>query len=162
MQIAEAVSHSAATYHQNERLLARSFAGLTDEEWLKQPDARCNHLLWILGHVLGARGTVLRLLGTEWSKPWFPLFARGAKLAEAGQYPSHQELEAALQEVTGVLAKALAAASTETLAAPAPAKIPSFDGTLGGTVEFLAYHETYHVGQAAYLRTWMGHDGVTG
>jgi hypothetical protein len=26
----------------------------------------------------------------------------------------------------------------------------------------MAYHETYHVGQAAYLRCWLGHKGLMG
>jgi hypothetical protein len=29
-------------------------------------------------------------------------------------------------------------------------------------VGFLAFHEAYHVGQAAYLRRWLGHDGPVG
>jgi len=48
------------------------------------------------------------------------------------------------------------------LSAPPPGKLPSFDGKISGSVAFLAFHETYHVGQAAYLRTWLGHEGVAG
>jgi uncharacterized damage-inducible protein DinB len=41
-------------------------------------------------------------------------------------------------------------------------KVPSADGTLGGVINFLAYHDTYHTGQVAYLRCWLGHSGVAG
>ena len=27
---------------------------------------------------------------------------------------------------------------------------------------FMAFHETYHVGQTSYLRRWLGHEGVAG
>jgi len=36
------------------------------------------------------------------------------------------------------------------------------DGTTGGVINFLAFHETYHVGQLAYLRCWLGHEGPQG
>jgi hypothetical protein len=29
-------------------------------------------------------------------------------------------------------------------------------------VDFMAYHETYHVGQLAYLRAWLGKPGAMG
>ena len=31
-----------------------------------------------------------------------------------------------------------------------------------GVVNFLAIHETYHVGQASYLRGWLRHKGLIG
>ena len=39
---------------------------------------------------------------------------------------------------------------------------PDADGKLCGTVNFMALHETYHVGQAAYVRSWLGKPGVMG
>jgi hypothetical protein len=33
---------------------------------------------------------------------------------------------------------------------------PSFDGKVSGLVAFLAFHETYHVGQVSYLKKWLG------
>ena len=39
---------------------------------------------------------------------------------------------------------------------------PSADGKISGVINFLAIHETYHVGQVSYLRSWMGHKGVMG
>ena len=39
---------------------------------------------------------------------------------------------------------------------------PCLDGKLSGLINFMALHETYHVGQAAYVRSWLGHPGVMG
>jgi hypothetical protein len=39
---------------------------------------------------------------------------------------------------------------------------PSSDGKESGIVDFLAIHETYHIGQASYLRGWLGHKGLMG
>jgi uncharacterized damage-inducible protein DinB len=90
------------------------------------------------------------------------LFERGSNPGDAGKYPSPEELVAAWQEVKAELSAALEEASEEALAAPGPEKIPSFDGKLSGTLAFMAWHEGYHVGQAAYLRRWLGHGQVAG
>jgi DinB superfamily len=101
-------------------------------------------------------------LGTEWSLPWLGLFARGAKLDDSAAHPSPDTLMDAWREVSGVLAGALENASEDLLSQPSTQGPPSADGKVSGVVRFLAYHETYHVGQAAYLRCWLGHKGMMG
>lgn len=162
MPIAERISTAASCFERNDSVLNKCLEGLSHEEWLRQPSETSNHLLWIAGHIVWARSAVMRILGTEWSQPWLPLFARGAKLGEAAQYPRSEDVTAALAESNGALTAALEAASADALAVPGPAGIPSLDGTLGGTVSFLAYHESGHVGQVVYLRSWLKHGGVTG
>ena len=90
------------------------------------------------------------------------MFARGAKIPEISQYPSPEEILLGWQEVSAHLKTALEGATDVVLSAPAPEKSPSFDGKVGGMVAFLAFHEAYHVGQAAYLRCWMGRSQIFG
>jgi uncharacterized damage-inducible protein DinB len=98
----------------------------------------------------------------EWSKPWVSHFGRGAKKENTGQYPSPQEMLAAFEEVSAALTAGLENASAEAMAAAAPPKTPPNDGTIGGILDFMAFHETYHVGQVAFLRCWLGHEGPQG
>lgn len=162
MPIASPIASAAHTYRQNEKILGKTFLGLTPEEWQRRPGETSNPILWVVGHVIWARSLVLGVLGSSWTRPWLPLFVRGAKLGEPAQYPSPDELLLAWQEVSESLTAALEGATEEALSAPAPEKMPTVDGKVSGVVGFLAFHETYHVGQAAYIRTWLGHDGVTG
>lgn len=162
MPIPAVIAATASTYRFNGDFLAKSYAGLTDEEWVRRPNETSNNVLWIVGHVAWARAAVLGLLGSPWSKPWLKEFARGSKLGDPEQYPTPQELDVAWQEATAALTAAFEQATPEALAAPAPERIPSFDGTVGGTIGFLAFHESLHVGQAAYLRRWLGHEGTMG
>jgi hypothetical protein len=90
------------------------------------------------------------------------MFARGAKCEDGAAYPSPDTLLDAWREVSGVLAGALDAVSEEALAQPATKGPPSTDGKESGIVDFLAIHETYHIGQASYLRGWLGHKGLMG
>jgi uncharacterized damage-inducible protein DinB len=162
MPVEGRIASAVQTFRQNANLLEKSFSDLRREEWLRRPAEGSNPVLWIVGHVIWARSRVLALLGEEWTRPWLPSFARGATLVEDAQYPSPEELMTAWHDVTLHLIAALDAAPPDALAVPVGEKSPSYDGTVGGMVTFLASHETYHVGQVAYLRCWLGHEGVVG
>lgn len=146
----------------NANLLEKSCRDLSRQEWRRRPAEASNPVLWIVGHIIWNRSRALAMLGEEWTRPWLPLFARGAALSDDAQYPAAEELMAAWHDVAAHLTAALDAAAGETLAAPVAEKSPSYDGTVGGMVAFLAFHETYHVGQVSYLRCWLGHEGVVG
>jgi uncharacterized damage-inducible protein DinB len=149
-------------FRQNTNQLEKSFSDLRREEWLRRPAEGSNPVLWIVGHLVWARSRVLATLGEEWTRPWLPLFARGAALDADSAYPSPDEIMTAWHDVTLHLTASLDAAPADALAAPVGERSPSYDGTVAGMVTFLAVHETYHVGQVAYLRRWLGHDGVVG
>ena len=163
MPIPASIAHAAEDYRFNGRFLMNSVKDLPDEDWLKRPNATSNHIAWIVGHVIWARKGVLGRLGKEWSAPWLGMFARGAKLDEAVAYPSPQTLMDAWRAAGAALNEALENASDEAMAQPTtPPSPPSADGKVSGVIRFLAYHESYHVGQVAYLRTWLGHKGLMG
>jgi uncharacterized damage-inducible protein DinB len=162
MPVASQIAQANGSFRFNADLLDKSLEGVTAEEWGRCPCESSNSLTWIAGHIVWARSRTLAMMGTEWSKPWLPLFARGSKQAEAGDCPSSDEILAAWNEVKAVLDGALENASAEKLNAPGPERVPSFDGKLSGTIAFMANHESYHVGQAAYLRRWLGHGQISG
>ncbi len=162
MPVPSQLVHAAASFRMNAGLLDKSIDGLTAAEWNARPGAQGNAMIWIAGHIVWARSRAMLLLGKEWSRPWLDLFQRGSNPGDAAQYPAPEEIVAGWKDAQAALGAALESASAEALSGPGPEKIPSFDGKLSGVVSFLAWHEGYHVGQAAYLRSWMGHGGVAG
>ena len=162
MPVPDSIAIAALSFNQNATFLKKNLDGLTDEEWTRKPDGATNDILWIVGHVTWARGAVLKRLGDDWSKPWFSHFGRGAKTGDQVAYPTPQEVLAAWDESSARLNAAMESVADEVLAAPATNGPPSADGKISGIVNFLAYHETYHLGQASYLRGWLGHPGVMG
>jgi uncharacterized damage-inducible protein DinB len=162
MPIPAAVASAAENYRFNSGFLAKMVGDLSPEEWLRRPDNRSNHIAWIVGHVIWARKQILARLGTEWSQPWLGSFARGMKCEDAAAYPSSDALLDAWREVSGVLASALDSVTEDALSQPVASGPPSADGKVSGVVNFLAIHETYHIGQASYLRGWLGHRGLMG
>jgi uncharacterized damage-inducible protein DinB len=90
------------------------------------------------------------------------VFARGAARADQTQYPAVGEVRNVWNEVSAKLLDCLSNAPAELLEKTPSPGAPSFDGKLSGLVAFLAFHETYHVGQVSYLRKWLGYGQSVG
>ena len=162
MPVASCIAGAAYSFKMNNEGMKKAVEGLTDEEWLRRPSETSNHLLWIVCHMIWARGNTLGFLGSPWSKPWWPLFGRGAKLTNSADYPTPEEAVQAFGEVSALLETALSEVSEAALAEATTLKVPNCDGKLSGVINFMAYHDTYHAGQVAYVRCWLGHSGVAG
>lgn len=152
MPVALEMTTTAHIFDRNQSLLAKSLDGLTAEQWVMRPQDSANSALWILGHIVWSRSRALHMIGYTWTKPWLSLFARGSKPLSASEYPSASEVIDAWEDLCVSFPAALETAPESALAQPAQQPSPSFDGTIGGMISFLAMHESYHVGQLVYVR----------
>lgn len=162
MPVPAVIAVGAQQYQHNTGFLAKMAGDLTPDEWLSRPDVHSNHIAWIVGHVIWTRKMLLGRLGFEWSRPWLDLFIRGVKIDSSAAYPAPDELLEAWRETGIALAERLEAVSEEWLATPAVKGPPSPDGKESGIINFLAWHETYHIGQVSYVRGWLGKSGLMG
>ena len=162
MPLANRIAGAAHTFNQNSVFLKKSVEDLSDEEWRKRPNDSSNHMLWIVCHMAWARTMLLKRLGNDWSTTWMPLFARGAKCADTPECPSPADAMKAWEESCAQLAAAMESATQEKLNTAVTQGPPTADGKISGVVDFMAYHETYHLGQVGFLRTWLGHPGAMG
>jgi uncharacterized damage-inducible protein DinB len=151
----------AGIFKTNTDLFKRTIQGVPPDQLFARPGDDSNHLLWIAGHVVVHRALVLKILGQEWSAPWEGLFARGSKLTAPEQYPAIEDIMQAWDEVSGRLSASLGSAAQEVLAQPV-SQGRTLDGKVSGKIAFLSLHETYHVGQMAYLRKWLGFGQAVG
>ena len=163
MPLSPRLAVASSSFNLNASFLKQGLAGMSDADWVTRPNGHCNHIQWIVGHLAYSRSMVLARLGDTWSKPWMHLYARGTKCVESPEAPTPAEVMEAWEESCIRLNAALESASEDLLDTPAPKPgPPSADGLLCGTVNFMALHETYHVGQAAFVRSWLGKPGVMG
>jgi uncharacterized damage-inducible protein DinB len=137
-------------------IIRRQTDGLTHADSLLQLPFWDNNLNWVLGHILFYRDKVLRLLGES------------ALLTDEESAPYRRESEPLRHPASAVdLKKLLASAdsSQEALEAALRAtKAAQFatvhDEDSGQTVaeriEFIQWHETYHLGQLEILRQLAG------
>lgn len=163
MPVQACVAQAFEDFRWNNGFLLNTVKDLSPGEWLQRPNECSNHIAWIVGHVTWARKGVLARLGAEWSAPWLGMFARGVKLDEATEYPAPDVMMAAWKEAGEVLSSALENAPHEALAKDAaPPSPPTADGKVSGVIRFLAWHETYHVGQISLVACLLGHKGLMG
>jgi len=152
----------SGVFKANTDIVNKAISEVSPEHWFLKPGGDSNHLMWVLGHLVWSRGNVLKTLNEHWNIPSPALFERGAELTTQDEYPTVAEIRQAWDEVSARLSGILADVSVEKLSRPAPKGPPSFDGKVGGIVAFLAFHETYHVGQISYLRKWLGYGQSVG
>jgi len=102
------------------------------------------------------------LSGVHKDVTWQAYFRKGSRGDEFSKYPTLAEVRHVWQEITPLLVQAMENAGKEQLSAPAPRDFPIPDKTVRGAFLFLAFHESYHVGQMSYLRKCLGKDGLVG
>lgn len=151
----------ATIFSFNDNFVLRALEGLTHEELWRAPTSHNNTLLWVAGHVVQTRAMVLQMLGEPVETGWGNLFDRGSKIGDAKQYPSGPEVASVMRDVSPRLRAALSALSEEHLSRPASLPIPGIK-TLEDELAFFALHDSYHVGQLAYIRKGLGYPGLAG
>jgi uncharacterized damage-inducible protein DinB len=119
-------------------------------------------MLWIFGHMAGTRVNILKLLGDDFDPGWGDVFARGAALQDSAGYPVREKINEGSREINARLYARLAALTEADVSKPASRSFTNAVQTLGDQIAFLAMHDTYHVGQLAYVRKALGLPGVVG
>ena len=142
----------------NQWVIKAQTDGLSHDECLLQLPFRGNCLNWVLGHIAVHRDKVLPLLGKE-----SVLDEAAVELYRRGSEPIQQGAEAlllgklleALDQIQERVAAELGRVSPDELAALYDEERGH---SVGDRIEFLLWHETYHVGQLEYLRQLAGKD----
>jgi hypothetical protein len=146
----------------NDALVERSFQDVPDGDLWKRPTPQSNPMLWIFGHMVNTRAGLLRLVGGQADLGWGDVFNRGAEVAGTSGYPARERIIDVSHDVNAKLYAALATLSDADLAKPATRPFTPEVKTLGDQIAFLTMHDTYHVGQLAYVRKALGLPGVVG
>jgi hypothetical protein len=146
----------------NGALMKSALEGLTPADLWRRPSDDTNPILWIFGHVVAARAAVAAMLGDRVDTGWDTKFARGAALLPPDRYPPVEEIERVNRDVVERLKNTFAALTDADLAAPATATHLPGVKTLADQIAFYAFHESYHVGQMAYISKSLGHSRIAG
>ncbi len=152
----------AEIFKLNTRLFAMALDGVDDELGQLRQGDRGNSLGWLAGHAASSRHVWAKLLGVNVDFPYPERFERGAKPSEDLDYPSLAELAEAWQGISSKALLAMEEAMPEILDAPVPFSTPSEDDSVLGALAFFALHESYHVGEMAYVRKLLGFSSLVG
>ncbi len=140
----------------NTTLFANTFDSISDRKARIRLNGRTNNLIFIACHLVDARYYLANLLGDKIASPHQPLFDAATGIEDFRKFPSVNAISADWRMVSQDLLGRLEQQSEEQLAVPAPADFPVDDKTLLGGIAFLTQHESYHIGQMAFIRKSLG------
>ncbi len=150
-----AIYPSLLIFKLNNRLFLNALEGVTEEQSKIRISEHSNPLIWIAAHTVWARYNTLNFLGNPTENPFKGRFDNFKPFDTKEVYPTLEKVKSEWEKASPLLKEALHAVTDEHLAGPAPFKNPTGDSTIGGTIVFLAQHESYDIGQMAYLKKYF-------
>jgi uncharacterized damage-inducible protein DinB len=134
--------------------------GLTHEDSLLQLPFRGNCLNWIVGHITQSRNKMLDLVNEAlvWTPEQIARYDRNSEPVTSGEDALHfEKILADLGTIHERLIAALTRMSPDELSATAKEVIKGTPPwSIAEYLNFLIWHETYHVGQTEILRQLSG------
>ncbi|MEO8769346.1 MAG: DinB family protein [Ferruginibacter sp.] len=152
--MASSIYQSELIFNMNERLFLNALDGITDSQAKERISENNNPLTWIATHTVWARYNMLMFLGKPVKNPYEGMFEGFRPYDKNDQYPTLEALKADWKKASTLLRDAIHSVSEEYLAAESPLKSPIGDFTNGGTIAFLAQHESYDIGQIGFLKKY--------
>ena len=141
--------------------LREQVADLAAADMVAQPGGVANHPAWVVGHLAVTCQMLGEVVGVT---PWLPeawgrrFGTGGVPVADAGAYPSKEELLAALADAQARLARAVEGLGEAELDAPFPdpAYRDVFPTVRHALAQVMVGHASFHVGQVSVWRRAMG------
>lgn len=156
----KSIYQSELMLNMNERLFLNALEGVTDEQANERLSGHSNSLIWIATHTVWARYNMLVFLGKPAANPYNGKFENFKPYDPADNYPTLENVKTEWKNASSLLKEALEATTEEYLASDSPLKSPIGDFTNGGTVAFLAQHESYDIGQIGFLKKYYTKEGM--
>jgi hypothetical protein len=160
--MAKSIYQSEIIFNMNTRLFLSALEAVTEEQAKERISDHNNPLSWLAAHTVWARYNSCAMLGKPVAKnPYDGMFENFKPFDAAANYGTLANAKAEWQKASDLLKEALAAVTEEHLAADCPLKSPIGDFTFGGTVAFLAQHESYDIGQIAFLKKYFTKEAMS-
>ncbi len=145
----------------NERLFLNCLAGVTDEMAKQRISDHNNPLSWLATHTVWSRYNIAAFLGRPADNPYNGMFENFKPFDDAMKFDSIEKLKEEWSKASALVREGFAAVAEDYLAADSPFKSPIGDPTIGGTIAFLAQHESYDIGQMAFLKKYLTKEAMS-
>jgi uncharacterized damage-inducible protein DinB len=144
------------TLNLNTRLFRNCLDGVDDETAQKRPEGTVNSMAFIALHMVDARYYLARVVGQEATSPFEELTKDANRIEDLSRMPALEELRVAWDAISAVLGERLTTLTQDELDEEVSQPFPVQDRTRRGTLAFLIHHDSYHLGQLAFLRKQLG------
>jgi uncharacterized damage-inducible protein DinB len=151
-----AVAPLAAILDLNTDLLLNCLDGLSEAEAQHRLQGGGNSLAFLIAHLTDTRHFLATRLKRPLPNTLTPLLADARSIDDIRGWPSLDDLRSAWRAISDHLATVLPSLPTEELSEPNVHRFPTGDSTRLSLIAFLTQHDSYHLGQAAFLRRQIG------
>lgn len=141
----------------NGRLFLNTLEGVDEDTAQRRVTENVNNMTFIALHLLDARCYLARMLGADVEHPYQEALDAVKSIDEMPSFPELEGIRVTWREVSDVLIERFSELSDLELKERAPVEFPVGDGTVLGGIAFLLQHESFHIGQLAFLRKMSGH-----
>lgn len=159
--MSKSINYLQSIFNLNTRLFNNTLAGVTEEQSEERVSGHSNSFKWVATHTVWARYNMLMFLGKPAENPYPGMFENFKPFDAADKYPSLEEIKKEWQKGSELLKEALNSVGEEHLSADSPLKSPIGDNTMGGTLAFLAQHESYDIGQLGFLKKYLTKEAMS-
>ena len=159
--VVDVVAPLAAVFDLNTRLFLNTLDGLEDVEATVRPNRYTNSIAFIGGHVVEARAWMGRLLGLDTPAPFGGALEHRTSIDTITSFPTLLEIRAAWQATSDQVSARLGTITDAELAGASGERFPGVPATLLGAIAFLVQHESYHIGQLAFVRKYLGRPSMS-
>lgn len=140
----------------NTDLLLNCLDGLSDEEALRRLPGGGNSIAFLAAHLTDSRHYLAQRLGHPLANPLSRFLAEASSIEDIVEWPSLEEQREWWLGISRHLGDVLAARTDEDLRRTDVHRFPMSDSTELTLISFLSQHDSYHLGQIAFLRRQLG------
>jgi len=151
------VAPLARQYDLNTDLLLNCLEGLSDAEAQRRLAAGGNSIAFLASHLVDSRHFLVTRLDHPIPNPLGRYLADVKSIDDIRELPPLDEIRSSWAAVSAHLQQVLGELTAEELTVTGVHRFPLNDSSRLGLVAFLAQHDSYHLGQIAFLRRQVGH-----
>jgi uncharacterized damage-inducible protein DinB len=146
----------AMLYQLNTDLLMNSLVDLSDREAQTRLEAGGNSITFLAAHLTDSRHFLVTRLEHPLSNPLARYLQDVRSIDDITEWPSLDELRAEWLRIGAHLQTVLSDLTVDELAETNIHRFPVEDTSRLGLIAFLVQHDSYHLGQVAFLRRQLG------
>ena len=145
----------ADLFRLNTKLFRNTLVGLDEVDGTARPNEHTNSAAFLGGHLVETRAWMGRYLGLDTKAPFGGGLEHATSLDQIEALPTLSEIRSEWETLSELVSACLDDLTEERLSGTGGQKFPGVAPMLGG-ISFLLQHESYHIGQLAYLRKYLG------
>jgi len=144
----------------NTDLLLNCLDGLSDEEARRRLEGGGNSVAFLAAHLTDTRHFLANRLGHPRANPLSRYLAEASSIDDIVEWPTLAEQRDWWRAVSRHVGEVVAGRTAEELRRPKVHRFPLEDTTELGLIAFLMQHDSYHIGQMAFLRRQLGKPAI--